>query len=366
MCVDARVRAALEDSPPLLELQFFVAGSPVGSAQVVNGVATLPLTINSASGTYNVTAQFTSTNPYYVNSAGGPAVLTVNKENTATAYTGDTAILTGGPDFSTATVRLGAHLTAEADGNGFTGDITKAAVSFELFKSTNLSGVPNQVINGVAVNATGDALTTVNNLPAGTYSVKVKVEAANLYWTANPVGAGALSIVVASKDTQSQGEGWVSDPASSTGRATFEFSVKPDKKLKDGPVKGNWTLSFRGSDGYDYIVESTGWQGGYLQFSAEPGVTPTVYTRSNFKGQCSVRKVNPATHQTVATLSNYSFEVFAKDGDLLSEQDNNEEGQQADTYAFTVWDGNGQFWHGVGSRTTMVTLGGGEVENKIK
>jgi hypothetical protein len=66
----------------------------------------------------------------------------------------------------------------------------------------------------------------------------------------------------------------------------------------------------------------------------------------------------------VQTLSNYSFEVFAKDSDLLNADVENKE--QVDAYAFTIWDGSGQVWHGVGSRTTLVTLGGGEIENKIK
>jgi hypothetical protein len=378
--LQATVSAAPVAGQPLAgTVQFFVNGNPVGTAPVVNGVATLPLPVNSAAGSYNLTAQFTSTNYYYLNSVGGPATLTVNKENSKTIYTGDTALLTGGPDFTTANVRLGAHLTPESDGAGFAGDISKATVVFELFKSGNQTSTPDQIVGGVVVDANGDALATAGALAAGSYTVKVRVEGTNQYWTANPVGTGALGVVVATKDTQSKGDGWVADATSGTGRATFDFDVKADKKLKDGPVKGNLTLSFRGTDGFDYVVESTGWQGGFLQFAAEPGVTPLAYTRANFKGGCVVRKVNPTTHQTVATLSNYTFEVFAKDGDNDNEgngnnndnngnnNDNNGSNtQQPDAYAFTVWNAVGQVWHQTGSRSSLVTLGGGDINNKVR
>ena len=338
-------------------VQFFVNGSSVGQSALTNGVATLALAANMPAGSYSVTAQFASTNPFYVGSAGGPAALTINRENAATAYNGDTVLLTGGPEVNTATVRLSARLTQEADGQA--GDITKATVAFELFKSGNQTSTPDQTVGGVAVDANGDASATVNGLSAGGYTVKVTVEGANLYWTAQPVGTGALSVAIPSKDTHSHGSGWVADATSANGRASFEFNVKSDKKEKDGPVKGNSTFTFRGADGFDYVVEGTTWQDGYLQFAAAPGVTPAVYTRSEFKGRCNVQKVNPATGQKVAAFSNYTFEVFTSDGDLLDPR-------QADAYAFIVRDGSGQVWHQVGSRNALVTLGGGNVTNKTR
>ncbi len=370
--LQATVSAAPVAGQPLTgTVQFFVNGSPVGTAQLISGVATLALPINLAAGTYNVTAQFTSTNSYYTDSAGGPASLTINKENAATAYNGDTTLLTAGPDFTTASVRLAAHLTLEADGAAFVGDITKATVAFELFKTSNQTSTPDQIVGGVVVDANGDALANINALAVGSYIVKVKVESANQYWTAQPVGTGALSVALATKETQSKGDGWVTDATSGgNGRVTFDFDVKPDKKQKDGPVKGNWTVSFRGLDGFDYVVESTGWQGGYLQFAAEPGVTPLAYTLANFKGRCVVRKVNPATHQTVATLSDYAFEVFAKDGAQVEQEGGHGGGSgsnaQPDAYAFTVWDATGQVWHKVGAAASPVALGSGDIKHKIK
>jgi hypothetical protein len=124
-------------------------------------------------------------------------------------------------------------------------------------------------------------------------------------------------------------------------------------------VKGNFTFNFLGSDGFNYIVEGTSWLDGYLQFSAEPGVTPAVFSRANFKGQCSVQKVNPATGKTIATWTDYRFEAFTLDGELLTPT-------QADGYAIIVWDNNNQVWHQTGSRTSLVTLGSGDIKNKSK
>ena len=354
--LQATVSAAPVPAQPLAgSVEFFVSGNSVGTAPVVDGVATLPLTIVSASGTYDVTAQFTSANPFYVDSAGGPATLTVNKENAATAYTGDEAIMTAGPNVNTATIRLGAHLTPEADGEGFGGDITKATVTFELFKSNNVGGTPDQVVSNVAVDTNGDALIIVDGLAAETYSINVKVDGTNAYWIANPIGIGVLNITVPTDENRSNGGGWVPDGSSSSGKAHFGFSVWAGKK--PGQAKGGLTFTFSGFDGFNYIVKSNSWQDGYLQFSGEPGLNPVVYTRSNFKGKGSVQKVDPITGQVVASWGNYSFEVFTFDGDLLNPP-------QPDALSITVWDNNGQIWHQVGTSTSLVTLGGGNIKNK--
>ncbi|MDT5269876.1 MAG: hypothetical protein QOH49_2062 [Acidobacteriota bacterium] len=336
-------------------VQFFINGSPVGQAALTDGVAAIQLPANMPAGTYNVTAQFTSTSPFYLGGTSGPAVLNVSRENAATAYTGDASLLTAGPNFNTATVRLGAHLTAEADGAAFAGDLTKAVVTFQLFKLNNTSTTPDLVVSGVAVDANGDALMTVEGVPAETYNVRVKVDAANQFWTANPVGQGVLNIAVPSDEWRVSGGGWLPGAAGTNSKDNLELNVRGDKK--DGQLKGDLKFTFRGADGFDYVVESYSWQGGYLQFSAEPGVTPTAYTRSELKGTCTVRKVNAGTGNTVVSLGNYTFEMYAADGDLLSPR-------QPDAFAFVIRDGAGQVWHQTGSRTSLVTLGGGNITHK--
>jgi rhamnogalacturonan endolyase len=338
-------------------VEFFVNGSSVGQSALVNGVAELAFTANGPAGSYNVTAQFTSANSYYTDASSAPAALTVSRETAATAYTGDTALMTAGPTVNTATVRLAAHLTPEADGEGFAGDITKATVTFELFKSNNLSTTPDFVFGGVSVDANGDALTIVSGIPAETYTINVRVDAANQFWTANPVGLGVLNIAVPTNEQRTGGGGWVPDEQTANGKANFGFSVTPGNK--NGQVRGNWTLAFRGTDGFNYVVKGNSWQDGYLQFSAEPGVTPLVYTRSEFKGRCNVQKLDPATGLVVASWGNFTFEANTFDGELLTPS-------QPDAYAFVVRDNTGQIWHQVGSRGSLVPLGGGNISNKAR
>ncbi|HWW74896.1 MAG TPA: HYR domain-containing protein, partial [Pyrinomonadaceae bacterium] len=338
-------------------VQFFVNGNSVGQSALTNGVATLALTANLPAGAYNVTAQFTSTNAAYVGGTSAPAALNVTRENAATVYTGDAALMTAGPNVNAATVRLAAHLTAEPDGLGLAGDLSKATVVFQLFKTNNTTGTPDLVVGGVAVDANGDAAATVQNLPADTYLVDVRVEAGNQFWTANPAGVGVLNVAVPSDEQRSGGGGWVADPSSANGKANFGFNVTAGKK--DGQVKGNFTLVFRGADGFNYVVKSNTWQDGYLQFAVEPNVSPAVYTRAEFKGRCNVQKVDPNTGLVVATYGNYTFEAFDADGDLPTPK-------QADAFAFIIRDGSGAVWHQAGSRTSLVTLGGGNVTNKAQ
>ncbi|MFL6332458.1 MAG: HYR domain-containing protein [Pyrinomonadaceae bacterium] len=336
-------------------VQFFVNGNPVGQATLANGVAAMQFPLNLPAGTYAVTAQFTSTNVFYLGGSSAPAALNVTRENTATAYAGDAALLTAGPNVNNATVLLGAHLTPEADGAGFAGDLTKAAVTFALFKMNNATGTPDLVVSGVAVDANGDAQASLQGVPADTYLVDVRVDDANKFWVANPSSVGVLNIAVPTDDQRSGGGGWVADASSANGKANFGFNVSSGKKEEQ--VKGNFTLVFRGTDGFNYVVKSNTWQDGYLQFAAEPGVNPAVYTRSEFNGRCNVQKVDSATGQTVETWGNYSFEAYTTDGDLLSPR-------QTDAYAFVVRDAAGQVWHQAGSRNSLLTLGGGNITNK--
>ena len=88
-------------------------------------------------------------------SSSSDVTLVVNKEKSETVYNGDVFMFTAGPTVTTANVRLSAQLTQQADGNA--GDITKAKVSFLLFKSSNLGSTPDLTVSGVPVDAAGGA-----------------------------------------------------------------------------------------------------------------------------------------------------------------------------------------------------------------
>jgi len=277
--------------------------------------------------------------------------ITVNKETAETSYTGDMGVVTAGPTITTATVRLAAHLTQDPD--GAPGNIALAGVTFELFKSSNLSNTPDIQITGVPVDTNGDALAFLPGVAADTYVVKVRIDATNGYWTADPIGMGVLNVAIGSNDQQTSGGGWVPDDASINGHGNFGFTVKADK----GAPKGSSIYIFRGSDGFNYVVKSTAWQGGFLNFSTEPGTN--ILNRSSFKAKCTVQKIDRSTGQLVQSLGNYTLTVDASDGDLLSPR-------QADAYAITILDSNGVIWRRVGTNTSLVPLGGGNVIVKAK
>jgi hypothetical protein len=321
-----------------------LAQTPSTGEWTISGRADVP------AGTYQV--QLKVTDSLGANAvAATPVTLTVAKEKTATDYTGDFDLMTAGPAINTATVRLAAKLTQDND--GYAGDITKATATFKIFKfnaTTASYTVPN-----VSVSANGEALTTFT-LPADIYSISVEVNSNNAYWTADPINLGLLSITVPSDEQRSSGGGWVADATSASGKANLAFSVSA---TRNGQPKGNVSFSFRGSDGFNYLVKGNSWQGGYLQFSAEPGVTPTVYTGSNIMGSCNVQKIDPTTGLVVASFGNYTFEIFTRDGDLLNPR-------RGDSYSITVRDNSNAVFHQVGSPNSLITLGGGNITNKAR
>ena len=277
--------------------------------------------------------------------------ITVNKETAETTYTGDMGVVTAGPTITTATVRLAAHLTQDPDGAA--GDITLAKVRFEIFKSTNNTTTPDFTVGNVPVDANGDAVAFLPGLGADTYVVQVKIEAANGFWTANPVGLGTINVAVGTNEVQTNGGGWVPDNASLNGKANFGFSVKG----QNGSPKGNAIFIFRGTDGFNYIVKSTSWTGGFLNFSTEPGTS--ILNRTSFKGKCVVQKVDRSTGLVIASFGNFSFTVDARDGDLLTPR-------SFDAYAITVLDNNGVIWRQIGTNINLLPLGGGNVMVKAK
>ena len=128
-------------------VQFFVNGASVGIATYnsATGVATLPYLVTLAAGSYSLEADFTSSNPLYLNSTQNlPKGLTVTLEETTLSYTGDTVIANGG--------------TATMSGVLLEDGVKPIAGRTVLF--TLGSGGSAQTCNGVT-NATGVATCTI-------------------------------------------------------------------------------------------------------------------------------------------------------------------------------------------------------------
>src|SRR5215213_9423144 len=323
---------------------------PAGLTVTPTGVGSFTISGNPtvAAGVYPINLKVEDPHGAVTNAT---VTITVNKETAETTYTGDMGVVTAGPTITTATVRLAAHLTQDPD--GAPGDISLAKVRFEIFKSSNMTPVPDFVVTNVPVDANGDAVAFLPGLAADTYVVMVKIEASNGFWTADPIGLGTINVAVGTNETQTNGGGWVPDVGSANGKANFGFSVKGS----NGSPKGNSIFIFRGTDGFNYIVKSTSWAGGFLNFSTEPGTS--ILNRSSFKGKCVVQKVDRTTGAVVASFGNFSFTVDARDGDLLTPR-------QYDAYAITILDSNGVIWRRVGTNIALLPLGGGSVMVKAK
>ena len=323
---------------------------PAGLTATPNGAGSLTISGNPlvVAGVYPINLKVVDPHNATTNAT---VTITVNKETAETSFTGDMSVVTAGPTVTTATVRLGAHLTQDADGAA--GDTALATVRFELFKSNNLSNTPDIVVPNVPVDGNGDALTFLPGVAADTYVVFVKIEATNGYWTASTVGLGTINVAIGSNDQQTAGGGWVADTGSANGRGNFGFTVRNDK----GSPRGSSIYLFRGTDGFNYVVKNNSWQGGFLNFSTEPGTS--VLNRSSFKGRCVVQKIDPSTGLVVQSLGNFTFTVDARDGDLLVPR-------QGDAYAITILDSNGVIWRRVGTNTALLPLGGGNVLVKGK
>ena len=335
---------------PVADLTLTVLSSVPAGLTVTPGVGSLTISGNPAvvAGVYPINLRVEDPHNAITNAT---VTITVNKETAETTYTGDMGVVTAGPTITTATVRLAAHLTQDPD--GAPGDTTLARVTFEIFKSSNMTNTPDTTVTGVPVDANGDALTFLPNVAADTYVVKVKIDATNGFWTANPIGLGTINVAIGSNDQQTVGGGWVPDSDTANRRGNFGFTVRNDK----GTPRGNSIYVFRGTDGFTYVVKSTSWQGGFLNFSTEPGTS--ILNRSSFKGRCVVQKIDPRTGLVIESFGNFTFTVDGRDGDLLLPR-------QYDAYAITILDSIGVIWRRAGTNTAPLPLGGGNVMVKGK
>jgi len=323
-------------------INFTLGSQGASEATNTSGVAGKSLTLTQAAQTLNVVSQFGGDLLYQPSGDSDP--FTINKEDAETDYTGDSLVFTAGPNIGTASsVRLAARLTQR---DSELGDLTLARVRFELYKF-NSSTTPTFTFGNIAVNASGDAETTVALPVDDAYTVRVVIEAANGYWRANPAGEGTLVVAYGSTERRVTGGGWVTDAASANNKGNFGFTVN---YRNNGSPRGNALYLFRGADGYNYRVKSNSWQGGGLTFYGDPW-------KAAFSGKCNVQKIDPITGATVESWGNYTFTVDLVDGDLKNPR-------ETDRYAIQVLTDASAIWRQIGTRTAPVALGGGNVAVK--
>ena len=157
------LRATVAPSGVTGTVEFFVDGTSVGfgAYNSATGVATRNYLVTLAAGSYDLRADFTSTDPLYADSTHTLIDgLTVTLEESTTTYTGPTVIANGGPVTLTA-------LFEEDGANDDDGD-AGIAVAGRTIHFTLGSGITAQTCDGVS-NAFGIASCTINpvNQPLG-------------------------------------------------------------------------------------------------------------------------------------------------------------------------------------------------------
>jgi hypothetical protein len=174
--------------------------------------------------------------------------------------------------------------------------------------------------------------------------VVATIPGSNAYFSAPNADPAVVSVYQPTTGIWATGGGWVSDPSTTVSsgnrHANFGFNVR---YTSTGAPKGQSVFTFRGADGYDYVVKSNSWQGGGLAVSI---------TGTGFSGKASVTVIDPNTGLPVTTLGggNYSFRVDATQNSTTPS-----------TYAISVYTSTGVLWHQAGTTSVQLPLGGGNI-----
>jgi hypothetical protein len=324
-------------------MEFLVDGAPVGRVPVSNaGTVNLgPLALSRPVGSHTLTASFTPAvgGNYAPSTAVG--TLTSAREDASVAYTGDVFVSTTGAPTATATVRLAATLTQDADGSP--GDLTLARVNFELFSSTNGGTTPDVVVNDVPVDRAGNAQTSVT-LAKDNWTVRASLPASNGYWTASETAIATITVDKGGKGRRVSGGGSLTESTGKKSVGYFAFDVTSDKK---NSVKGDAQFVIDGGDGFTYRVKASSWSGASVTFSSD-------LSRASFSTRASVQKLDKRSGKSISTSTNYMITVDAIDGGQLSPK-------SADRLAYTVRDPLGRIWRQVGNANALVAIDDGKV-----
>jgi hypothetical protein len=305
------------------------AGSPPGPA------GSYPITC--AQGTPGLSA-----GPNYKFSFTG-GTLTIGKKPATLGYTGGMFFSTGSASATSASVTLQATLTPAAGGSP---DLTKAAPpTFLLYKSTNTAmATPDATCTATAVSSAGTATCTIPSLGIDNWTVIVQ-EPGNSYFTAADSDPAVVTVYQPATDKFATGGGWVTDPSPAVPPQDKHGNFGLTVRYKSGTTtpSGQSVYTFRGTDGYDYVIKSNSWTGGGLSFGTNT---------ASFSGKCNVTAINPATGLPVMGIGggNYTYRVDVTDN-----------GATGDTYAISVYTPAGTLYHQAGTTGSQLPLGGGNI-----
>jgi hypothetical protein len=238
-----------------------------------------------------------------------------------------------------------AHVTQTEDGQP--GDVTRAAVIFDLYSSTNLTQTPDASYRAAPA-PDGEVVVDIASLTADNWTVVVRTDPDGGYFAAPASDAVVLTVYAPTPGSFVTGGGWVHDPgyldlpvpvSTADDRGNLGLTVKIKR---DGLPSGHVAYAFRGADGNDYLIRSTSWQGGGLAITGNRAVVA---------GRCAVTVVD-SSGSVVSQSGNYTFRVDAVDAPTAS---------QPDGYALSLFTPSGVLYHRVGTPAQPLALSGGNL-----
>lgn len=337
--------------PPLTyQITGFVNGeTPASSGLTGTPSCSTPATAGSSAGSYAITCtagSLAAPNYSFPASNFTAATLTIAKRPATLAYTGQQFFSTGSATATTAPVAFQGTLTPAAGGSP---NPSTAQPVFALYKSTNVAMVTPDQTCAATVTATGAVSCTVPTLGIDDWTVILLLPAADGYFTAPAADPVVVTVYQPSTGASASGAGWIIDP----GFQNKPVAISPqhnhgnfgfDVRYKSGTTtpQGHAAYTFRGADGYEYVIRSTSWQGGGASITA---------TTASFSGKAAVTVINPATRQPVAGLggNNYSYRIDAT------------QTSSGGTFAISVNDPTGALYHQAGSTHNQIALGRGKI-----
>jgi hypothetical protein len=334
---------------PIPASTYQITGFVNGQNLVSSGVAGSPncstaATAASPAGAYPITCTAGSLTAANYRFAFVPGTLYIARRSATVRQNSQMFFSTG--TGTTAVVNLTGTLTPAPGGNP---NVTLAAPVFNLYRSTNAAMVTPDVTCSASVSSSGVVSCSIAALGIDNWTVVLAVPATDGYFTARSSDPIVITVYQPSTGVFATGGGWIVDPSyqnmpvaisSQNNHGSLGFSVRYQSGTTD--PQGQLSYTFRGADGYDYVIKSTSWQGGGAAFNA---------STSSFGGLAIVTVIDPSTGLAVSGGGdNYTFRV-----------DVSTSISGAPNFAISIYDPLGALYHQAGTTATPLPLGGGNI-----
>ena len=282
--------------------------------------------VMSSPGTCTVTADQDG-NDDYAATTQVTQIFAVGKQPATISFTGSRFWTTGSATATSTSVTLAGTVTP---GTGDTVDLTKATITFLLYRSSNVTmTAPDGTCSGGSVSAAGLATCSLT-LAADNWTVVMQLPAGNAYFTTgSETEPAVLTVYVPARGSWAAAGGSILDGA---GAGNFGFTVTKSRG-------GHSIYVFQGANGDDYVVNC---------MASGPAIGMDLSV--SFNSSCRVIVLDPTTGLVVPSLgrTNYVGKVNALDG-------------APDRYSISVYSSQGSVFHQAGSKKSELVVDAGQV-----